>query len=167
MRTVRDFVDEFNLPDGRKLYLLGEGRLINLAAAEGHPASVMDMSFATQALAAEYLVQHEGKLENKVYIIPAELDQEIALPEAARDGHRDRRPDRRSRRSTWPPGNRGPRVASRIASDDLCQSSRRSGAGRVPAMWPARSARFACTSRDGQIFCAADDAGAAESGRPC
>ena len=79
VRTVRDFVEEFTLPDGRRLHLLGDGRLINLAAAEGHPASVMDMSFANQSLAAEYLVQHEGTLENQVYTIPEELDQEIAL----------------------------------------------------------------------------------------
>ena len=79
VRTVRDFVEEFTLQDGRRIYLLGEGRLINLAAAEGHPASVMDMSFANQSLAAEYLVQHQGELQNQVYTIPAELDQEIAL----------------------------------------------------------------------------------------
>ncbi|HMA35443.1 MAG TPA: adenosylhomocysteinase [Chloroflexia bacterium] len=79
VRTVRDFVEEFTLPDGRTLHLLGEGRLINLAAAEGHPASVMDMSFANQSLAAEYLVQKQGTLQNQVYTIPAELDQEIAL----------------------------------------------------------------------------------------
>jgi adenosylhomocysteinase len=79
VRTVRDFVEEFTLPDGRLLHLLGEGRLINLAAAEGHPASVMDMSFANQSLAAEYIVQHRGTLEHKVYTIPQELDQEIAL----------------------------------------------------------------------------------------
>ncbi len=79
VRTVRDFVEEFTMPDGRRLHLLGEGRLINLAAAEGHPASVMDMSFANQSLAAEYLVQHEGTLNNEVYTIPMELDQEIAL----------------------------------------------------------------------------------------
>jgi adenosylhomocysteinase len=78
-REVRDFVEEFALPDGRKLYLLADGRLINLAAAEGHPASVMDMSFANQALAAEYMVKHSGSLEAKVYVIPQELDHEIAL----------------------------------------------------------------------------------------
>ena len=61
------------------MHLLGDGRLINLAAAEGHPASVMDMSFANQSLAAEYLVQHAGTLNNEVYTIPMELDQEIAL----------------------------------------------------------------------------------------
>ncbi len=77
-RRVRPFVDEYELQDGRRLYLLGEGRLINLAAAEGHPAAVMDMSFAGQAMAAKYLVDNKGKLENKVYTIPQELDQEIA-----------------------------------------------------------------------------------------
>ncbi len=77
-RRVRPFVEQFTLEDGRHLNLLGEGRLINLAAAEGHPAAVMDMSFAGQAMAAKYLVDNEGKLENKVYTIPEELDQEIA-----------------------------------------------------------------------------------------
>jgi adenosylhomocysteinase len=78
-REIRDFVEEFTLPDGRKLYLLADGRLVNLAAAEGHPASVMDMSFANQALAAEYMVRHGKNLEAKVYVIPQELDHEIAL----------------------------------------------------------------------------------------
>ena len=64
--------------NGHRLNLLGQGRLINLAAAEGHPASVMDMSFAGQALAAKYLIDHKGELENRVYTIPAEVDQEIA-----------------------------------------------------------------------------------------
>jgi adenosylhomocysteinase len=77
-RRVRPFVDQFTLKDGRKLNLLGEGRLINLAAAEGHPAAVMDMSFAGQAMAAKYLVDNQGKLDNKVYTIPEELDQQIA-----------------------------------------------------------------------------------------
>jgi adenosylhomocysteinase len=78
-RMVRDFVEEFNLPDGRKLFLLADGRLVNLAAAEGHPASVMDMSFANQALAAEYMVKNGASLEPKVYVIPQELDHEIAM----------------------------------------------------------------------------------------
>ena len=78
-RMVRDFVEEFNLPDGRKLFLLADGRLVNLAAAEGHPASVMDMSFANQALAAEYMVKNGATLEPKVYVIPQELDHEIAM----------------------------------------------------------------------------------------
>jgi adenosylhomocysteinase len=77
-RTVRDFVEEFRLPDGRRLYLLGEGRLINLAAAEGHPASVMDMSFANQALGVEYLARHARGLKPLVYPVPKEIDQEVA-----------------------------------------------------------------------------------------
>jgi adenosylhomocysteinase len=77
-RTVRTFVEEYALKDGRCLYLLGEGRLINLAAAEGHPASVMDMSFANQALCAEYMVKNRGKLEIKVHPVPEEIDKEVA-----------------------------------------------------------------------------------------
>jgi adenosylhomocysteinase len=77
-RKIRDFVEEFQLKQGRKVYLLGEGRLINLASAEGHPSSVMDMSFANQALASEYLVKHHQTLEKKVYPVPFEIDQEIA-----------------------------------------------------------------------------------------
>jgi adenosylhomocysteinase len=77
-RKIRDFVEEYQLKHGRKVYLLGEGRLINLAAAEGHPSSVMDMSFANQALASEYLVKHHQTLEKKVYSVPLEIDQEIA-----------------------------------------------------------------------------------------
>ena len=77
-RKIRDFVEEFQLKQGRKVYLLGEGRLINLASAEGHPSSVMDMSFANQALASEYLVKQHRILEKKVYPVPFEIDQEIA-----------------------------------------------------------------------------------------
>jgi adenosylhomocysteinase len=77
-RRIREFVDEYTLRDGRRVNLLGEGRLINLAAAEGHPASVMDMSFANQALGAEYVVKHAKKLERKVYPVPPEIDREIA-----------------------------------------------------------------------------------------
>jgi len=77
-RQVRDFVEEFQLEDGRRVYLLGEGRLINLAAAEGHPAAVMDMSFANQALAAEYLRGAADKLERRVYDVPLDIDREIA-----------------------------------------------------------------------------------------
>jgi adenosylhomocysteinase len=77
-RQTREFVDEYGLKDGRKIYLLGEGRLINLAAAEGHPASVMDMSFANQALACEYLVKNHKSLERKVYSVPEELDKKVA-----------------------------------------------------------------------------------------
>ncbi len=77
-RLVRPFVEQFDMKDGRKIHLLGEGRLINLAAAEGHPASVMDMSFANQALCAEYMVKNADKLEKKVYSVPQEIDSEIA-----------------------------------------------------------------------------------------
>ena len=77
-RTVRDFVEEYSMKDGRKVFLLAEGRLLNLAAAEGHPAVVMDMSFANQALGAEYIVQNAGKMEGRVYLLPKEVDNEIA-----------------------------------------------------------------------------------------
>jgi adenosylhomocysteinase len=77
-RLVRPFVEAYYLRDGRIIHILGEGRLINLAAAEGHPASVMDMSFANQALSAEYLVKNADKLENKVYSVPEVIDREIA-----------------------------------------------------------------------------------------
>ncbi|MFC1904721.1 adenosylhomocysteinase [Chloroflexota bacterium] len=77
-RTIRPFVDEYTMDDGRRLYLLGEGRLINLAAAEGHPASVMDMSFANQALCLEHLVKNRGKFEPLVYAVPEEIDKEVA-----------------------------------------------------------------------------------------
>ena len=78
-RLVRPFVDQYTLADGRRINLLGEGRLINLAAAEGHPASVMDMSFANQALSLEYLMKNYTKLENKVYGVPESIDKQIAL----------------------------------------------------------------------------------------
>lgn len=77
-RQTRDNVDEYTLRDGRRIYLLGEGRLINLAAAEGHPAAVMDMSFSNQALAAEFLVKNAGKLETKVHSVSPEIDQTVA-----------------------------------------------------------------------------------------
>ena len=77
-KLVRPFVDQYETKDGRKINILGEGRLINLASAEGHPASVMDMSFANQALAAEYMVKNADKLEKKVYSVPADIDNEIA-----------------------------------------------------------------------------------------
>ena len=77
-RTLRPYVEEFMLAEDQRLIVLGEGRLINLAAAEGHPASVMDMSFANQALSVEYLAKHATTLENKVYTVPKELDSEIA-----------------------------------------------------------------------------------------
>lgn len=77
-RTIRPFVDEYTLGDGRHIYLLGEGRLINLAAAEGHPASVMDMSFANQSFCLEYLVKSQGTIKARVYHVPEEIDKEIA-----------------------------------------------------------------------------------------
>ena len=77
-RTTRTFVDEYTMKDGRRINLLGEGRLINLAAAEGHPASVMDMSFADQALSCEYMVKNHASLEKKVYTVPVELDKRVA-----------------------------------------------------------------------------------------
>ena len=77
-RTVREFVDEYTLKNGNRVAVLGEGRLINLASAEGHPSSVMDMSFANQALSAEYMVKNAKKLEKKVYPVPEEIDKEIA-----------------------------------------------------------------------------------------
>ena len=76
-REVRPFVEEWQLKDGRKIYLLAEGRLINLAAAEGHPSSVMDMSFANQALCVEYLVQNKGQLSPGVYPVPKNLDEDV------------------------------------------------------------------------------------------
>jgi len=77
-RKIREFVEEYRLRNGKKIYVLGQGRLINLAAAEGHPSSVMDMSFANQALAAEFLVKKRGKLGSKVYGVPPDIDKEIA-----------------------------------------------------------------------------------------
>ena len=78
VRTAREFVEEYTLKDGRKIYLLGEGRLINLVSAEGHPASVMDMSFANQALSAEYIVKNGSQLENRVHLVPPKLDASVA-----------------------------------------------------------------------------------------
>jgi adenosylhomocysteinase len=78
VRRIREFVDEYMLADGRRIYLLGEGRLVNLAAAEGHPAAVMDMSFANQALSAEWVVQQRGSLEPRVYPVPVPIDKEVA-----------------------------------------------------------------------------------------
>ena len=77
-REARNFVEEFKLEDGRRVFLLAEGRLVNISAAEGHPATVMDMSFANQALATEYAVKNAASLENKVYPVPTEIDEEIA-----------------------------------------------------------------------------------------
>jgi adenosylhomocysteinase len=77
-REARPFTEEFTLADGRRIYLLADGRLVNISAAEGHPAIVMDMSFANQALSTEYAVHHAATLEKKVYPVPREIDEEIA-----------------------------------------------------------------------------------------
>jgi adenosylhomocysteinase len=85
-RQPRQFIDQYVMRDGRRLNLLGEGRLINLASAEGHPSAVMDMSFANQALASEFLLRNKGKLEPKVYALPEEVDREIAALKLAAMG---------------------------------------------------------------------------------
>jgi adenosylhomocysteinase len=77
VREVRENVQEFDI-GGKRLHLIAEGRLVNLSAAEGHPAAVMDMSFANQALAAEYVVKHHAELENRVYGVPPAIDSEVA-----------------------------------------------------------------------------------------
>jgi len=87
-REVRPLVDEFHLRDGRKIYLIGEGRLVNLASAEGHPAAVMDMSFANQSLSAEYLMKHHKQLKPQVYVVPENIDREIAKLKLESMGHR-------------------------------------------------------------------------------
>ena len=96
-RMIRDFVEEFALKNGRKIYLLGEGRLVNLATAEGHPASVMDMSFANQALASEYVARNYKKLAKKVYSVPEDIDRMIArLLKALASRSTPSRPSRRN-----------------------------------------------------------------------
>jgi adenosylhomocysteinase len=106
VRTVRPYVEEYLLRDGRAIHVLGEGRLINLAAAEGHPANVMDMSFANQALSAEYLVRNHGGLSNSVHIIPGAIDREIARLKLAASGARIDRltPEQRKYLASWEMG---------------------------------------------------------------
>jgi adenosylhomocysteinase len=87
-REVRPLVEEYALKGGRKVYLIGEGRLVNLATAEGHPAAVMDMSFANQALSAEYLRQNHKTLKPQVYVVPEYLDREIARLKLESMGHK-------------------------------------------------------------------------------
>ena len=87
-RLIREFVEEFVLRNGNRIYVLGEGRLINLAAAEGHPSSVMDMSFANQALCAEHMVKHASSLKNQVYGVSVEIDKRIAVLKLASMGIR-------------------------------------------------------------------------------
>ncbi len=78
VRTIRPFNQEYTLKSGKRIYVLGEGRLINLASAEGHPSQVMDMSFANQSLVLEYLVKHRKKLVKKVYGVPEEIDKQVS-----------------------------------------------------------------------------------------
>jgi adenosylhomocysteinase len=105
-REVKPLVEEFVMRDGRRLYVLGEGRLINLAAAEGHPASVMDMSFANQALCAEYMVKNHQKLEKRVYSVPEELDKQVARMKLESMGVKIDRltPEQEAYLSTWSEG---------------------------------------------------------------
>jgi adenosylhomocysteinase len=105
-RKMREFVDQYTLADGRKINLLADGRLINLSAAEGHPASVMDMSFANQAMSAEYMAQNAGKLERTVHRLPEELDREIARIKLAGMGiHIDQlTPEQKKYLTSWEEG---------------------------------------------------------------
>jgi adenosylhomocysteinase len=105
-RQVRPFVEEFTLASGRRIYVLGEGRLINLAAAEGHPASVMDMSFANQALSAEFMVEQGRTLERKVYRVPRDIDREIARLKLAAMGVRidELTPEQTAYLASWEQG---------------------------------------------------------------
>ena len=89
-KNVRNFVDAYVFPGGKRIYLLGEGRLVNLAAAEGHPASVMDMSFATQALASEWAVKNQHKLTPKVYEVPTDVENWVAKLKLSLHGHSHR-----------------------------------------------------------------------------
>ena len=105
-RPVRPFVEEHVLAGGRRIYVLGDGRLINLTSAEGHPASVMDMSFANQALSVEHLVKHGKSLERKVYVVPEKIDKEIArLKLASMDVQVDElTPEQEAYLSSWTHG---------------------------------------------------------------
>ena len=106
VRRIREFVDEYTLRGGRRIYLLGEGRLINLAAAEGHPSQVMDMSFANQSLSAEFMAANYKKLENKVYPVPREIDENIAALKLAGMGIQIDRltPEQRRYLKSWQMG---------------------------------------------------------------
>jgi adenosylhomocysteinase len=106
VRTIRPFVEEYRMRDGRALHVLAEGRLINLAAAEGHPSNVMDMSFANQALSAEYLVRQREKLEEKVYAVPEPIDREIARLKLQATGVRIDRltPEQKKYLASWEMG---------------------------------------------------------------
>lgn len=105
-RTIRDFVEEFTLRNGKRIYILGEGRLINLAAAEGHPSQVMDMSFANQALCVEYMVKNHRSFENRVYSVPAAIDRKIAALKLRAKGVRidTLTPEQKKYLSSWEMG---------------------------------------------------------------
>ena len=105
-RQIRSFVEEFSLPNGKRINVLGEGRLINLAAAEGHPSSVMDMSFANQALSIEYMVRLKQPLENKVYPVPEAIDTAIASEKLGAMGMRIDRltPEQKKYLASWTMG---------------------------------------------------------------
>ncbi len=107
VRTIRKFLEEYTLKgSGKRIYILGEGRLVNLAAAEGHPSSVMDMSFANQALSAEYMARNAGKLENRVYPVPEKIDKDIARLKLESMGARIDRltPEQKKYLSSWEMG---------------------------------------------------------------
>jgi adenosylhomocysteinase len=106
VENSRNMVDAYHMKDGRTVYLLGEGRLVNLAAAEGHPASVMDMSFATQALSSEYVVANKGRLANQVYVLPQEVEQDIAMTKLTTMGFKidTLTPEQRKYLSSWESG---------------------------------------------------------------
>ncbi|MGH7892979.1 MAG: adenosylhomocysteinase, partial [Thermodesulfobacteriota bacterium] len=105
-RIIRDYVEEFTLKNGKRINVLGEGRLINLAAAEGHPSSVMDMSFANQALCAEYVVKNAKKLEKRVYDVPPQVDQSVARTKLKTRGVKIDKltPEQRKYLSSWEMG---------------------------------------------------------------
>ena len=105
VREVRDNVQEFDL-GGKRIHLIAEGRLVNLGAAEGHPAAVMDMSFANQVLSAEYVAQHHAELENQVYVVPEAIDAEVARLKLAAMGItlEDMTPEQKAYVSSWQHG---------------------------------------------------------------
>jgi adenosylhomocysteinase len=106
VRRLRPYVDEFTLPNGKRIFLLAEGRLVNLAAAEGHPAAVMDMSFANQALSVAYLAHHTHELSKDVHPVPRELDEEVARLKLASMGIRidTLTPEQQRYLSSWEEG---------------------------------------------------------------
>ena len=152
-RAARPFVEEFRLPNDRRLFLLADGRLINLAAAEGHPAQVMDMSFANQALSAEFVVQNAGTLDRKVYPVPADIDKEIARLKLETMGVASTTSPR-SRPSTSSPGTRGPNSCrTRTSSTSRSPASPSSGTGwsaserRSTRSWTSSTARRRAAGR--------------------